>query len=498
MQIVPSTFLALVVIVLMAARPPIRALVPLLAVTPFGAAAAFNLPAVGGASIGVTDLAAVALFGLLLLAPGGPARIAGSMRPFSPGFWLALLAVFCVVSAMFSPRLFAGQTEVFGIARSANQNGIVVSPLQPTTGNITQLFRLVLGFLAFYAAATLLRRRPDPGLVVRAMAWATGVHVALGWIDVLLHAAGAGALLDPIRTANYAILADHRMVGLKRMIGGFPEASAFGYYTWGLFGFWLQYWVLAPRSRLAPWMLAMTTLVLLRSTSSSAYVAMVLFVITFAGLGILRNLRHTVAARSMRIVAGGAMGLWLAALTIFAAYQFADPVTSYLDRALFDKMGSSSGVERMSWNAQAFRNFTDTLGMGAGLGAIRASNWLLACLGSIGAIGTALFVAFLASLARLPATAAPGHVAAIRALKAACLAQFVSAMLTHPTPDLGIFFFALAGLAAGLSRGGVLESRTGESRVAAGLGAALADRPRAGINRGPRRRPFRSGGRKLA
>ena len=96
--------------------------------------------------------------------------------------------------------------------------------------------------------------------------------------------------------------------------------------------------------------------------------------------------------------------------------------------------------------------------MGAGIGSVRASNWLLACLASIGLIGTMIFLAFLVSLARLPSVSRNrDRDAVIRALKAGCLAMFLSAMLTTATPDLGVFFFALAGLAAGLARGGQME-----------------------------------------
>jgi hypothetical protein len=47
----------------------------------------------------------------------------------------------------------------------------------------------------------------------------------------------------------------------------------------------------------------------------------------------------------------------------------------------------------------------------------------------------------------------------VGALKAAAGAFLISAMLTASTPDLGVIFFAVCGLIAGLSRGAQLESR---------------------------------------
>lgn len=466
MQIVPSTFLALLAVLLLATRGTSRARAVFMALTPLGAAAAFNLPALGGASILVVDIAALTLFALVVLTPGGLARLAGTMRPGQPGFYLLLLGLFSVVAALMFPRLFEGQTEVFGVGRSDNNRGIVLVTLRPTNGNFTQLFRMLLSVCTFLALATITVRRPDPGPVLGAMALATGVHVALGWADVLSAAVGLAALLEPIRTANYAILADHRMAGIKRMIGGFPEASSFGYYTLGLFGFWLQYWVLR-RSRLAAWCLLFSALALLRSTSSSAYVAAAVFGVTFLGLAVARGRLTAIPRRSAGLLTGSLVAAWLVGLAVFGAYQLVEPVTAFLDRALFEKLETDSGVERMSWNAQAFQNFVDTMLMGAGLGSMRASNWLLACLGSIGLIGTGIFLMFLVSLARAPARTGLGERdALIRSFKAGMLALFLSAMLTTPTPDLGLFFFAMAGFMAGLSRGGVLESRAQGRRLA--------------------------------
>jgi hypothetical protein len=463
LEIVPSTLIALIALAAMLVRGPSRSVGVFLALTPLGAAAAFNLPAVGGATIGVADLAAIGLFGLVCLTPAGLPGLVGSARPFGPGFWLLLLAGFCVIAALFLPRLFAGETQVFAISRTANSDGIAVHDLGPTTGNLTQLFRMGLGVMVFAALATLARRHPDPARIVAAMTLATAIHAALGLLDVASAAAGLPQLLDPIRTANYAILADHYMMGMKRMIGGFPEASAFGFYALGLFGFWLAYWASSPGSRLAPWMLALSAMLLLRSTSSAAYVAAVAFTLAWGLWTGATRLRAQTSRRGLAMAAWGALALWLAAVALFGAYQLVDPVTAFLDRALFDKLDTASGVERMSWNAQAWRNFLDTSGFGAGLGSVRASNWLIATLGSLGAIGTALYLAFLAALARLPAPRGPGApegaAAVVVALQAGCLAMLLSALLTHATPDLGLFFFALAGLAAGLSRGASLESR---------------------------------------
>ncbi len=458
MQFVPSTGLALVVLLALAVLGPHRGLWVFLATTPFGAAAAFNLPAAGGASILVTDLAALMMFAMLWVQPDAPARIAGTMRAFQPGFWMLLFVIVCAISALFFPRLFLGATNVFGLSRANNLVGIVEIPLHPTSGNLTQLFRIFLDAAAFFALATAFRLRPDARNVLIAVAVATFLNAGLGWLDILSFDIGMPTLLKPIQTANYAILSDVSMAGLKRMIGGFPEASAFGYYTLGLFAFWLHIWVARGRSWLVSLALIVSTVALLRSTSSSAYVAAAVFVLAFGALRMMRYDGRGVSRRGLAVTLGLAGGIALALMALGLAYLTIEPVSAFLDRSLFDKMGTASGVERMSWNTQAWANFLDTRGIGAGLGSMRASNWLLASLGSIGAIGTGLFLIFVAALARAPEGAEPDRAAVIGALKSGCLALFISANLTAPTPDLGVFFFAMAGLATGLSRGAMRES----------------------------------------
>ncbi len=464
MEIVPTTFLALAAVALLVWLGPRQGLWVVLALMPFGGAAAFNLPALGGATIGVTDLAALSLFCLVLLTHGGAARFVGTARPFQPGFWLVCLIFWCAVSAVFAPRLFAGETEVFSISRSANTEGIIAIPLHPGTGNITQLFRLSLGVMAFLAVATVFRDRPMVRPVMVALTVATLVHVSLGWADVLTHAAGLPTLLDAIQTANYAFLDTHRMLGFKRMVGGFPEASAFGTYSLALVAFWLHIWIVRPETRWASLLLALSALALLRSTSSASYASALAFAALYGTLMMLTHLRDRASRRGVAMAGGLMIAGWIGAVGLFAAYHLAVPVRDFLDIALFNKLDSASGVERSSWNTQAWRNFLDTYGIGAGLGSVRASSWFFAALGSIGLIGTAIYLSFLGSVACVPKGSDPDRAALIGALKTSCLALFLVALLTKSTPDLDVPFFLMAGLIVGLSRGAMLEEkRTGSA-----------------------------------
>lgn len=459
MQIVLSSILALLVIAALAFRGPYRGLWLFMAVTPLGAAAAINLPAVGGASILVADLVALTMFALVIMHRQGPTLMAGTMRVGHPGFWLMLLFIYATFASLMFPTIFSGQTEVFSLSRSANESGIISIPLRPSSGNLTQLFRLGLGVAIFFALATVFRVRPDGTTIVTAVVVATAINAGLGWLDVATYAVGAEALLEPIRSANYAILYDVRMAGVKRMIGGFPEASSFGYFSLGLFAFWFQYWLDTPRSKLVALMLIVSAVAVLRSTSSASYVAFLAYLITAGMLWVMRTFGRETSRRSVGIAISAVIAAWLGAIVIFASYEYVSSVQAFLDRALFNKLDGASGVERLSWNAQAFKNFWETGMMGAGLGSVRASSWIMATLASIGAIGTALFFAFIVSVL-LPSRSTPSNdkrLNVVRALQSVCVALLISACLTGATPDLGIFFFAVCGLAAGLRRGVILE-----------------------------------------
>ena len=514
MQIVPSTFLALIAIAALLRMGPRNGLGVFLALTPLGAAAAFNLPAVGGASIMLVQLAVVAVVALVCLTPGGIDRLAGTLRPGQPGFWMALLLLYCIFSALFAARVFQGATEVFSVARSANKLGIVSVPLRPSAGNITQLFVMVLSVLSFLAFATLFRVTPDRATVMKAMAAATIVHVGLGWIDVASHAVGADWLLDPLRTANYAILDDHRMIGLKRMVGGFAEASSFGSYSVGIFAFWLLIWLSGPTTPLQRWMLFLSLVAVLRSTSSGAYVSVTIFLLLTGGWLLATSVRTTMSRRVALVCVLGIIALWVAAMVVFGAYHFSDTFEAFLDRSILTKLESSSGIERMSWNTQAFQNFLDTALLGAGLGSVRASNWALASLGSLGIPGTLLFLIAMVTilragrnitdpamrstliglkgaglgsvrasnwaLASLGSLGIPGTllfliamVTILRAgrnitdpamrstligLKAACIGLFLNDLLTAASPVPSVLFATMAGIVTGLARGVELEN----------------------------------------
>lgn len=453
MQFVASSALALILVPWMLLRLRRDGLTWLFALLPFGMMAAVNLPALGGTSILVADLAVLGAAAALLVQPGGAGRLVRLFGPRTPGFMLLLFLLWATLATLFFPRIFAGQTEVFAIGRTAGQSGIISTLLQPGTGNLSQLLRMYLSALAFIGAGLFALHRPDPAVTLRAMVAVTGVHLALGAIDIATQALHLTGLMDWARTANYSLTLGQRLAGLNRMIGGFPEASSYGYMLLGLFGFWLSYWTRQDGpSRLPAILAVLTGLALLRSTSSSTYVGLALFLIVFAIGNLPRSASGRISQRSAAIAVVAAALVPTMVMASVTAYEVSPAIADFLDRALFTKLDSDSGIERMTWNLQALRNFWDTGMLGAGLGAVRASNWLVAALATVGLPGTLLLIGLLWRLFAMRPV--PGSDLALVRLAAALqmgLAAFVCrALVVKGTANFDLIFFAMAGLAAGL------------------------------------------------
>lgn len=456
MQIVESTVISMALLAWVLSKGPYSGLVVFFAMIPFGMMAAVNLPAVGGTSLMAYDLVLLTIGGMLLFRTGIGRDVGQLIKPGRPGWALFLFFCYAFFATMFFPRLFAGETEVFSIGRVAGQIGIVSRPLAPGGGNLSQLVRMMLGLIAFAVPAVVILRLGDHKLVFRTMLTVSVVHAGLGILDILTQATNTSFVMAPIRTANYALTLGQNLGGLDRMIGGFPEASSYGYVALGLFGFWLGYWFHHKgSSRLPMIMVVLFAFLVLRGTSSSAYVGAALLVTLFMALRLREVGASGTGVLDLR-VAGALTGivalLPLVMISLYMLYDFSQGFADFIDRSLLNKLNSDSGVERMSWNIQALRNFSDTWMLGAGLGSVRASNWVAAVLGTTGLIGFVCLVIFLWKLFCISTQnmrPEARHLAmALKMGMAGCMAR---ALVVKATPNLDFVFFAMAGLLTGLA-----------------------------------------------
>jgi hypothetical protein len=418
--------------------------------TLLSAAAAMILTALGGANIQPAHLLLGFLALSILVSQRGAMGRARQVLTFpNPGFWLLLTAAYATLSAVFLPRLLAGTTYVFAIARTELGPGIISMPLGPTSGNATQSIYFLgdlVCFLLFYVIAS----RPDGVRFAVNAAIATSIlNLCFAAIDFGSYVTGLGDVLAFIRNGNYRMLDAATVLGFKRIVGSFPETSTFAYFTAGFFAFCTRLWLGGIRPRLTGPIALGSLLTLAYSTSSTGYVATCGFLALLFAVCAVQALSRPVGKTTLilvtifpLIVAVGLTGLRL--------YTPAWNVVGQLaDASLFEKLNSSSGIEREKWNDQALINFSDTDGLGAGQGSVRASSFPIAVLSNIGIFGAATYALFLVGLfgGRRDRWQHPFPASCQSAARWACIAQLLGASVAGSFIDLGLPFFIFAGVA---------------------------------------------------
>ncbi|CUH78750.1 hypothetical protein TRM7557_02027 [Tritonibacter multivorans] len=452
MQLLSSTPLAVLVFVLVIYLGPYRGLPLVLAMLPLGGTAAINLPGLGGLMI--AECALIALWVSAALSTNFWPQMFGTLRIGAPGFALFLVVLWASLGAFFLPRIFAYGTEVFAIIRTTEGAAIELVPLRPVGGNIGQAVRLFMAASAFVVMATLFREGGSVRGVFLAVLGMTGLHIVVSALDLSSTVLGFDPLVL-LRTATLNVLDNQVLFGVRRLIGAFPEPSSFGLFTIGLFGFWLRYWFGQPAGQGRLWaggVLVVIVLLLLRSTSSAAYVTFAIY----GGLFLLWQLRAAVLGqRGMMIFLVGLALCPAIVATVAVGFTMSPLMADLFDSLLVQKASSQSGEERLLWNLQALQNFWDSYGVGAGIGSVRASSWIMTCLGSLGVIGTGFYLWFVAGvlLYRPPQVWQGSRRAEVAAaLQSGCAAILVGASLVKPYPNLDLPFFIMAGLSVGLLR----------------------------------------------
>ena len=135
--------------VLIIFMPPNFVIQCLLVTGLLGAAAAFKLPALGGASIQPVHFLLLFVLVSCLLRKQWLNQLIASLYYPKPGFWLLLLTIASILSAYFLPRIFAGALVVFPLSRS--DEGIVKLALFSRSSNLTNSVYF-LGSLFIFAA----------------------------------------------------------------------------------------------------------------------------------------------------------------------------------------------------------------------------------------------------------------------------------------------------------------------------------------------------------
>jgi hypothetical protein len=241
----------------------------------FGAAAVFRVPSLGSASI---PPAYVLL--LFLAISAACSRQVRATIPMTvafpgPGFWLAALTIFGVLSAIFLPRIFSGSNYVYPTARTTSDFGIEVLPFSPTSGSITQSLYIGSDLLCFMivAAHVALRGTRNIGRALVA-AIASLVFVVL---DLATYLTDTQELMSIIRNANYLMLDDAELGGIKRLVGSYSEAGTYAYATIGFLAFFLNQWLAGINVRVSGPLALMLLLTLRACISTTAYASITIY-----------------------------------------------------------------------------------------------------------------------------------------------------------------------------------------------------------------------------
>jgi hypothetical protein len=119
------------------------------------------------------------------------------------------------------------------------------------------------------------------------------------------------------------------------------------------------------------------------------------------------------------------------------------------------KSDSASGLQRAEWAKQGLIALKGTYGLGAGVGSFRSSSIITAILGSTGPISLLVFLAYLLKVWQPLRRSSYRPVASVD-LRLAASAGWGAVMVVlseaavAPSPDPGIVFALLSGLAIGL------------------------------------------------
>ncbi|WP_291846062.1 O-antigen ligase family protein [Bradyrhizobium sp.] len=412
--------------------------------TLLGAAAAFILTSLGGATVQPAHL----LLGFLaakLLADREVRE--GALRAVtvgSPGFWLLVTVVYSTIAAYAMPRLFQGQTLTFSV-RAQAQN--YLSPLAPTTSNLTQSLYLIGDCVCFVVVAGFGSTEAGRRCLGRAALMCVILSLLFAGLDLVTYATGTTELLSFIRNSTYSILSDTESAGFKRIVGSFVEASSFGYWTLGYFAFVTSLWLNGVAVRLTFSLSVLSFFALLFSTSTTAYVGLLGYLLVEFAIIVFSFLFWRVRREMFLFMIAAPFVLAVVIIAIClndATYAY---FSNLMDTFVFKKLSTDSGVERSSWNSQAIRNFLDTYGFGAGNGSVRASSFPIAAIASLGFVGAASYAMFLLSIWFRGRQIEPSVASATQvAARSACLAWLIAATASAGFIDLGLPFFAFAAL----------------------------------------------------
>lgn len=415
--------------------------------TAFGASAAIALPALGGSTLSPAHFALLPL-GLLLAAQGRLELLVSALRA-QP--WLGIYVLWGVTMAVIGPRLFEGQLY-FPMKPFLIRGNSLPMPLVPTSQNITQAVYLGGTLVASLFAWATVRSEARLGLMLKMLIVIAFVHISFGLLDLGLTAVGLPNGLDVFRNGAYSQLTQHTGM-FKRISGVFSEPSSYSNYGLMLLVANTEMWVRNIWSRWTGAAALGLVVMLALSTSTTAYIGLFAYGFLLCGRLLFTGMAKD-RVKKLCTICLCVLAAILGTLLLMAfAPEFSQSVQQTLTDMTIDKIGSSSGQERVTWTRQGLDAFVASFGLGIGPGSFRSSSLLSAVLGTTGLLGALALGIHWHSLTRLksPPVGSP----AFEAIRTAAVLLPLPLIFNSPSGDPGLLFGVLSGAAFGLARVGV-------------------------------------------
>ena len=423
------------------------------------------------------------LIGLMTMAMMSPAAVVNvGTFGLQPGFYLTLLLIartiadvaihgFALNSFVLSRLrlLFCFAALVFVvlfIALCFFQNGVdtlpgsfgfksgLTHPFRLARENFTQIFYLTVNIWLCYAMGHN-GARQDFGKLLKAwdVAFACGLAFAVA-VCVWQFASLYGGVPFPsdffYSNAGYSRADSQSMGSLYRINGPFEEPSTLGYtFTGYLLYAWGRYRDQPTGTTVA--MIVASILCMLVSTSTTSFLGLFLF-FCIATFDVLTKKTRLLPSKneltSGYIVAVSLIAAAIIAFLIVVVANWA-VIDVVLSKVLFNKTESTSFQQRYFADQLALQIFTQTYGIGVGLGSHKANSLALTLLSNTGILGVALLAAFAFGLLRWkPRRLAETSRYTVRPFQLGLIGLLVIHIFSNPNLGILTLWLAIGGLLA--------------------------------------------------
>ncbi|WP_206244410.1 O-antigen ligase family protein [Novosphingobium terrae] len=417
----------------------------------FAGSAAIVLPGLGGSSIPPIQFACLIVY-MRILAPRG-GFLALLPEAIRANRWLALYTFYGVATAMIAPRLFANQIDVTPLRFDDARTLFDTVPLAPSTQNITTSVYMLGTFAVAVAAYLVTRLRGGVATVITAAILVSWLHIVLGLLTAMAAGTPLNAVFEVMRNGSYAQL-DQSVGGFVRIRGFFPESSSYADFAFAYFTLNAELWYRSIWPRETGITALALAILLVISTSSTAYLALAAYLAFFI-LRIIMMPHLAQLGRMKQLLVATLAGLLVMSVAFLAAPQLLSSVSDMILHMTVDKSDSDSAQQRLFWAMQGLEAFKASYGLGVGPGSFRSSSLVTSMIGSTGVAGCGAFLAYAYSVFQPTRHSSFGVSADLAltiggAFATAALLALIPACLIAPSADLGSNVALFAGVAVAL------------------------------------------------